>query len=127
MKNPLAFGIAFLLGTLVTLKPVSLAQNIPDDFAIRAGRTEAVVPFEYPQHEIVIAVIVNGRGPFHFLFDTGGDLAISSQVAKTLGLSVKEGEVRGQGVGEAPVVAGSTQLSSLQLGAVTLKKLQWQS
>lgn len=51
MKNPLAFGIAFLFGVLVTLKPLSPAPDVPDDFAIRGGRTEAMIPFEYPTHE----------------------------------------------------------------------------
>lgn len=81
MKNLLAFGIAFVLGILVALTPLELGLSTPDDFAIQGGRTKTIIPFEYAQHQIVIAMMVNGRGPFHFLFDTGGDLAISTQVA----------------------------------------------
>jgi hypothetical protein len=74
------------------------------------------LPFDLVDNRVFVAVRLNGRGPFHFLLDTGaGGVTVSADVAQQLGLHVGDaGE--GQGVGEKTVPAGQAQIAQLQIG-----------
>ena len=50
------------------------------------------IPFHLHDNRIMIPVIVNGRGPYNFVFDTGGARAhtMNLSLAKELGLEGKE-------------------------------------
>ena len=52
------------------------------------GKTPVVVPFKLlPSRHMLLDVTVNGKGPYHLIFDTGAPLnLIGSRVAKESGL-----------------------------------------
>jgi Aspartyl protease/PDZ domain len=88
------------------------------------SKTSFTLPFDLVDNRAFIEVRLNGRGPFHFLLDTGaGGGTVSTDVAQQLGLHVGDaGE--GQGVGEKIVHAGQTQIAQLQMGALTLADME---
>lgn len=60
------------------------------------------VPFTLHDNRILVDVKINGKGPFTFLFDTGGSRSntLTPEVAAQLGLALKDGETaRGAGSG----------------------------
>jgi hypothetical protein len=88
------------------------------------SKTSFTLPFDLVDNRAFIEVRLNGRGPFHFLLDTGaGGVTVSTDVAQRLGLHVADaGE--GQGVGEKIVHAGQTQIAQLQMGSLTLADME---
>ena len=82
----------------------STAQQLPPDLEMAAGKTSFSIPFELVDNRIFIAVRINGKGPYHFLLDSGGFGSISMQVARELDLPLGE-EARGAGAGQNVVVA----------------------
>src|SRR5262249_31016747 len=64
-------------------------------------------------------VMVNGKGPFHFLYDTGAQNILSPEVAKEVGLT-PEGKSEMRGTGEGSVDTGVTKVRAVQFGDVTL-------
>jgi Aspartyl protease/PDZ domain len=82
------------------------------------------LPFDLVDNRVFIEVRLNGRGPFHFLLDTGaGGVTISADVRQQLALHVADAGA-GQGVGEKTVTAGAAQLAQLQMGELTLANLE---
>jgi len=75
-------------------------------------------------NRVFVEAHINGRGPFHFLLDTGaGGATISAGVAQKLGLHVADaGE--GQGVGEKTVRAGQARIAQLQMGELTFADIE---
>jgi membrane-associated protease RseP (regulator of RpoE activity) len=65
-------------------------------------------------------VKVNGKGPYTFIFDTGGLNLVTPKLAKELGLAV-EGKLEGRGAGEGTMEGGFTRVSALELGGASLK------
>ena len=92
--------------------------------AVAESKTSFTLPFDLVDNRAFIEVRLNGRGPFHFLLDTGaGGVTVSTDVAQQLGLHVGDaGE--GQGVGEKIVHAGQTHIAQLQMGALTLADME---
>jgi hypothetical protein len=92
--------------------------------AVADSKTSFTLPFDLVDNRAFIEVRLNGRGPFHFLLDTGaGGVTVSTDVAQRLGLHVADaGE--GQGVGEKIVHAGQTQIAQLQMGSLTLADME---
>jgi hypothetical protein len=87
-----------------------------------SGRTSTSLPFKSVDGRIFVSVKVNGEGPFAFLFDTGGDADISSELAERLHLSVGHTEI-GTGTGEKPVTAVDTTVRVLQIGDLRLSNV----
>lgn len=79
----LRMGIAALVAALLVISP------------LRAGETKAkpvAVPFELlkTQH-MVVEVKINGKGPYHLIFDTGAPInLINNKVAKEAGVLPKD-------------------------------------
>jgi len=88
------------------------------DFAI-AGGSSATLPFELLNNHIYVQVKVNGKGPYRFLCDTGGENVITPELARALDLKT-EGALQGRGVGEKSEDVALTKVDSVALGAVTL-------
>ena len=91
----------------------------PPDFTIEGGATSTVVPFELLNGHIFLKVMLDGRGPFSFICDTGGQNILTPEVAKTLGLEVK-GALQARGVGEKSADVGFAKIASLGVGGATL-------
>jgi Aspartyl protease/PDZ domain len=93
-------------------------------FSIADGKTTTQVPFELIDNRVFVEVQLNGRGPFHFILDTGaGDFAVVDEVAQRLGLQVAEAGQE-SGVGEKKVSTGRTQIAKLQLGDLRFEDIE---
>ena len=68
---------------------------------------------------VIVNVLINGRGPFPMIFDTGSAGAITSEAAAALGL-VAESSGTVTGSGEKTFAVGVTQLRDLRIGDVEL-------
>jgi hypothetical protein len=89
------------------------------DYSIAGGAGETSVPIDIIDNHIYLNVMLNGKGPYRFLFDTGGLNVIDPAVAKEIG-EQKSGSLQGSGVGEATEAFGFTKVRSLQFGAATM-------
>ena len=77
------------------------------------------VPFTLYDNRILVDVKVNGRGPFTFLFDTGGSRSntITPELAKELGIQMTTGEAAsGAGSGHQPT--WNTKVESYSVGTL---------
>src|SRR5665213_684225 len=90
------------------------------DSGIANGANSATVPFKLLNNHIYANVFVNGKGPFFFVFDTGGHDLLMPATAKALGLTI-EGAGAGMGAGEGVVTTGNARGVTFQVGDVTLK------
>jgi aspartyl protease/PDZ domain-containing protein len=110
----------------ITINPVidaaRFAMPAPPapDFAI-AGASSATVPFELLNNHTYVQVKVNGKGPYRFLCDTGGENVITPELARALDLKT-EGALQGSGVGEKSEDVALTKVDSVALGGVTLSR-----
>ena len=90
------------------------------DFSIAGGAKETTFPFHLINNHIYADATVNGKGPYQFIFDTGGLNFVTPTLAGTLGLK-SEGQLQGGGAGAAHMDFGLTKVSSLQLGNAEVK------
>lgn len=90
-----------------------------DDFSIAGGADETTLPFELLNNHIYADVRINGKGPYFFIFDTGGVNLVTPPMAKALGLKA-EGRVQAVGAGAGHMEAKLTKVASLRLGAATV-------
>src|SRR5580704_9932929 len=97
MKNSLP---RLVLAVGLTLAVCAPAQPQAEPaFSMTAGKTTSTLPFEMIDNRVFVEMRLNGRGPFHFILDTGdGGFTIGRDVADRLGLHVTEGAEE-QGVG----------------------------
>ena len=90
------------------------------DYAIAGGATEAKLPIRLLNNHIYADVTVNGKGPYTFIFDTGGANLVTPAVAKELGLK-SEGHMDAHGAGEGIMEASLTKVQQLKIGDASLK------
>jgi hypothetical protein len=109
--------LAKLVALACCLTLVSLASP--------AGEPDALgkISFELIDNRIFVNVMINGQGPFHMILDTGASLAVSPEVARTVGLQVESTSEDG-GVGEKTVHVQSTHVRELSFGPVRLGSLE---
>jgi hypothetical protein len=79
------------------------------------------VPFQWIDNRVFVDVMIQGRGPFHFILDTGADAAVSDTTARALGLVIKNTGDQDEGVGESRVQTGQATLAELAIGPVVLR------
>lgn len=124
MRRSLYAAVAGLVGVAAGVPAQERAGPGLDPPAARAGREEGVwvVPFELAGGKVYVDVMVNGRGPYPFVVDTGSPpTVIDSDLAAELGLAVTPaGEVGGAGEGSTAM----SQVSdvALEFGGITLKR-----
>jgi hypothetical protein len=90
------------------------------DFSIAGGAKETTFPFDLINNHIYAEVSVNGKGPYVFIFDTGGVNLLTPPLAHELGLKT-EGQFQANGAGSGHMDAGFTHVDSLQLGDASVK------
>jgi hypothetical protein len=88
--------------------------------AVIAGGDETTFPFHLYNNHIYADVSVNGKGPYQFIFDTGGVNLLTPPLVSELGLK-SEGQMQGNGAGDGHMDVGLTKVSSLKLGNATVK------
>lgn len=89
------------------------------DFAIAGGAAETHFPIQLINNHIYGEAKVNGKGPFTFIFDTGGADIVTPKMAKELGLTV-EGQLPGTGAGEGVMEGGFAKVAKLEVGGAEL-------
>jgi hypothetical protein len=90
------------------------------DASIAGGASETTFPFQLVNNHIYADVKVNGKGPYTFIFDTGGVNVVSPSLAQKLGIGI-EGKLDARGAGSGTMQAGLTKVSRLDLGGATIK------
>jgi len=111
---------------LVLLSGASLGtpSQAESKFSIADGKTTTKLPFELIDNRVFVEVQLNGRGPFHFILDTGaGGFSIVDDVAQRLGLQVEDAGQE-SGMGEKKVRTGRTQIAKAQLGDLRFEDLE---
>ena len=113
----LSAGLAQSTGT--HLPPVGPPVAIPEDTTLFASPTTR-------DHvgRIVAPVMINGRGPYRFIVDTGAsDSTVSPQLAQSLGLSAAEDTILLNGITGTSRVP-SVSVDRLQAGDLIFKALR---
>jgi PDZ domain/Aspartyl protease len=94
-------------------------QNV-HDFSI-AGATSTTVPLEIVNNHVYLDnVLLDGRGPFRFVLDSGGDYIVTPEVAAAL-QARSSGTMQLQGVGNATEVAAFAHIGSLAVGNAVVR------
>jgi aspartyl protease/PDZ domain-containing protein len=97
-------------------RPASAAR----DFSMANGATSATVPITLHENHVYLHVMLNGKGPYLFIFDTGGANIIDPQVAQEIGAGGK-GSMQGTGVGSGTESFSFADVDKLQVGDATLR------
>lgn len=79
-----------------------------------------VIPFELVDNHVALDVTIDGKGPFRFIFDTGGSNIVDADVAKQLRLT-SAGRAQGGGVGAATEALRFATVDTLGVGEATLR------
>lgn len=104
--------LALLLGVVL-----SVSSSAQTKFSI-VGKTPFTLPFELIDNRIFVEVFLGGRGPLHFILDTGASgFSLTDTAVQKLGLQVMESG-QGPGVGENTVRVGKTHIAKLRLGGL---------
>lgn len=102
------------------LAAFAMPRTRPTDAVIQNGGGQTTVPIQVINNHVYAQVKVNGKGPFLFIFDTGGHDLLTPDTAKQL--SVKsEGQAAGTGAGEGTVDVGFAKGVTFQIGDLVLK------
>jgi PDZ domain/Aspartyl protease len=96
------------------------AQGAASNLTFLDGKDSFTVPFELVDNRIFVDVWLDGRGPFKFILDTGGDGILSQEAAARVGARHGE-ETEGRGAGESVVKAWQTSVGETRLGGLALK------
>lgn len=97
----------------------AMPMDEPRDWTLPgSGRT--TVAMRPQDTEVMINVMINGKGPYLFYLDSGGHDLISPRLARELGLKV-EGQGQSGGAGESTVEQGYTKVASIEIGGAQLK------
>jgi predicted aspartyl protease len=110
-SSGLIFGL-LLLGAMGCLRA------LPQSAA--TGPSVVEIPFEFVRGSVVIQAMVNGKGPFSMLLDTGADPSIVDlDTAKSIGLEIASKGEQGSGGGKDANPAYETSLPAVQLDSLT--------
>src|SRR5579884_1509994 len=90
------------------------------DFSMLNRRTSTTVPFELAENHVYVDVMLNGKGPYHMIFDTGGANIVDPAVAKEIGTAGK-GTVQGSGVGAQTESFSFAKVNALQVGDAVIR------
>lgn len=90
------------------------------DFAIANGAHAVTIPFDLIANHIHAHVMINGKGPYYFVFDTGGVNILTPELAHELGAKI-EGESEVRGAGEGTATSGLTHVDEIRLGDAVIK------
>jgi hypothetical protein len=98
------------------VKPKSQA----DDFSITGASTSTSVPIRLIGNHVYLDAMLDGKGPYQFVFDTGGSNTIDPAVAKEI-KTVGAGSSQDSGVGAGTQSASYATIDSLKIGNAVLR------
>ncbi len=108
--------------TFLGIQPDSafaMPKTVVTDFAIAGGAASTTIPIQIVNNHIYGEAKVNGKGPFIFIFDTGGRDILTPPLARALGIKV-EGKLPGTGAGEGVMEGGFANGLEFSVGAATV-------
>ena len=91
------------------------------DAAIAGGEAQTVIPFTLINNHVYGQAMVDGKGPYRFIFDTGGVNLVTPTLAKVLGLATT-GQFAGSGAGEGTMEVGFTKVAELKVADATIPR-----
>jgi hypothetical protein len=119
-------------GNSTTVTVTDVAANPPDldthlqkpvsdvhDFSIVGGGTRTSVPFDLVDNHVYLSLLLNGRGPYRFILDTGGANFVDPAVAREIG-AAGHGSVQGGGVGDTTESLAFAKVDSMQIGTAKI-------
>jgi len=111
---------------LFTLSLVSACATVNETttFPKTNPTSSNTVPFQLLDNRMFVDVMIDGQGPFKFVFDTGGNNCLTPEVAKKLNLPMKSIE-DATGAGEKSVKAWKVQTTTFQIGALKLSSQEF--
>jgi hypothetical protein len=111
--------------TSVVANPPDLDANLKKpasdvhDFSIVGGGTQTSVPFDLVDNHVYLSLLLNGRGPYRFILDTGGLNLVDPAVAREIG-ATGHGSIQGGGVGSATESLAFAHVDSMQIGTAKI-------
>ena len=96
------------------------ASNSIADFAIAGGAHSVTFPFDLISNHIHTQVMINGKGPYNFVVDTGGVNVVTPEVATELGIKIV-GETEVHGAGESTMTTGFSHVDEISLGGASVR------
>jgi hypothetical protein len=97
-------------------RPVSTVH----DFLMSNGAASTPVPFDLVENHVYLDVMLNGKGPYHMIFDTGGANIVDPAVAREIG-AFGTGSVQGSGVGAKTESLSFAKVDTLKVGDAILR------
>jgi hypothetical protein len=91
-----------------------------DDFSINGASTSTSVPIDLIDNHVYLDAMLNGKGPYRFVFDTGGSNIIDPAVAKDL-KAVGSGSAQDSGTGPGTESSSYATVDSLKIGNAALR------
>ncbi|MGA7356819.1 MAG: aspartyl protease family protein [Candidatus Cybelea sp.] len=91
-----------------------------DDFSINGTRTSTSVPIDVIDNHVYLDVTLDGKGPYRFVFDTGGSNIIDPAVAKDIN-AVGSGSAQDSGTGAGTESSSYATVDSLKIGNAVLR------
>lgn len=102
----------------------STALNRPassvNDFSMTGGKSSTAIPIDLADNHVYLNVMLNGKGPYRFIFDTGGSNVIDPAVAAEIGAK-GAGTLQGAGAGSTTESFSFAGVDSLQVGDAVLR------
>ncbi|HEY9086483.1 MAG TPA: aspartyl protease family protein [Candidatus Tyrphobacter sp.] len=96
-----------------------IPQSSAHDFSM-AGGSSTTVPIHIINNHIYVHVMLDGKGPYTFIFDTGGAFIVTPAVAAAL-RERSTGSVSLSGVGANTEAAQFTRVNSIRIGSATIR------
>jgi len=81
------------------------------------GPKSETVPFDLVDNRVFVDVMLDGKGPFKIMFDTGAGNVLRPETARALGIHVDDAGTT-WGVGEQTVRAGRATIGKVQIGSL---------
>ena len=110
----------------VTANPADAAAKLVKppsnvhDFSMTGGASQTSVPFDLVENHVYLSLSLNGKGPYRFILDTGGENVVDPAVAKEIGAE-GQGNVQAGGVGANTESASFANVDTMQIGDATVK------
>ncbi|MDP9018307.1 MAG: aspartyl protease family protein [Candidatus Eremiobacteraeota bacterium] len=85
------------------------------DFSISGGASEASIPIDLVENHVYLSVMLNGKGPYRFIFDTGGANIVDPAVAQEIG-AAGHGTMQASGAGSGTESVSFATIRTLAIG-----------
>jgi hypothetical protein len=101
------------------LSEYACPQQEPLGVTFPGNRSSVTIEFRLLNNHIYVDALVNGKGPYTFIVDTGGHTILSTRVVSEAGLKVA-GETPSAGAGEAISTSGYARVKEIALGPIKM-------